>query len=364
LVAKPLRPYVEEEISYEIFNLNTNRSIEPADGITNDADALIRLDDYIEHGPHRLQRGQARNMFGIRRVGDSEPILATPFRATIGEPQPAGSVGRAATSPTGQWKIIDGLGRQLSVFRPHANTRAAANELAAVWATENDFDGNYQVEPADGQTATRDPVRTRLDRPFVWKVIGASSSPYQSQGIEVVAASEFEAMQKARQQWNLNVGGRTEEEFFSTNGWTATPVRPAQAQQTNQPVLTPYKILNSGSTVMGFHARTESEALDKFNDYLATHTLGRYKLINAVTGQEVSAHALGSTTDLQQQRQTPGTFTGAWQVLDTDTGEELYRFSGVGNVQSDANRVAADWLRRNAPEDADMTQIEVVPIMS
>jgi hypothetical protein len=302
LVAKPLRPYVEEEISYEIFNLNTNRSIEPADGITNDADALIRLNDYIEHGPHRLQRGQARDMFGIRRVGDSEPILATPFRATIGEPQPAGSVGRAATSSTGQWKIIDGLGRQLSVFRPYANTRAAANELAAVWATENNFDGNYQVEPADDQTVTPAPVRTRLDRPFVWKVIGASSSPYQSQGIEVVAASEFEAMQKARQQWNLNVGGRTEEEFFSTNGWRATPVRPAPAP--------------------------------------------------------------GSTTDLQQQRQTPGTFTGAWQVLDTDTGEELYRFSGVGNVQSDANRVAADWLRRNAPEDADMTQIEVVPILT
>jgi hypothetical protein len=302
LVAKPLRPYVEEEISYEIFNLNTNRSIEPADGITNDADALIRLNDYIEHGPHRLQRGQARDMFGIRRVGDSEPILAQPIRATIGQPQPAGSVGRAATSPTGQWKIIDGLGRQLSVFRPYANTRAAANELAAVWATENNFDGNYQVEPADDQTVTPTPVHTRLDRPFVWKVIGAGNSPYQSQGTEVVAASEFEAMQKARQQWNLNVGGRTEEEFFSTNGWRATPIRPA-------PVT-------------------------------------------------------GSTTDLQQQRQTPGTFTGAWQVLDADTGQELYRFSGVGNVQADANRVAADWLRRNGPEDADMTQIEVVPIMS
>ncbi len=59
--------------------------------------------------------------------------------------------------------------------------------------------------------------------------------------------------------------------------------------------------------------------------------------------------APGSTTDLQQQRATPGTFTGAWKILDTDTGQELYRFSGIGNSQADANRVAADWLRQNAP---------------
>ena len=313
IIARPIRPFAEQKIGYEIFNLNTNRSIEYADGITNDRDALIRLNDYIEHGPHSLQRGQARNMFGIRRIGDSEPILAQPFRATIGQPQPAGSVGRDATSPTGQWKIIDGLGREVYRFRPAVNTRAKANELAATWVREFNWDGNYQVEPVGYNDSTPSPipgvtdiepdirpVSPRLDRPFVWKVIGSSDSPYQSQGTEVVASSEFEAMQKARQQWNLNIGQSTEQEWFRSKGWTANPVRPAP---------TP-----------------------------------------------------GSTTDLQQQRAAGG-FTGAWQVLDADTGQELHRFSGVGNVQSDANRVAAEWLRRNGPEDADMTQIEVVPIM-
>jgi hypothetical protein len=158
-----------------------------------------------------------------------KPYDDSPIKATVGAPQPAGSVGRATTSFNGQWKIIDGLGRQLTVFRPYENTRAAANELAAIWARENEFDGNYQVEPADEQQSTP---------------------------------------------------------------------------------------------------------------------------------------ATGSTTDLAQQRSTPGTFTGAWRVVDSDTGQELYRFSGVGNVQADANRVAADWLRQNAPEDSDMTQIEVLPIVS
>ena len=71
--------------------------------------------------------------------------------------------------------------------------------------------------------------------------------------------------------------------------------------------------------------------------------------------------APGSTTDLAQQR-AQGGFTGAWKVMNVDTGQELYRFSGIGNSQSDANGVALQWIRRNAP-DTDLVQIEVVPIM-
>jgi len=83
---------------------------------------------------------------------------------------------------------------------------------------------------ATAKDMTAKPLRPyeESQQTFVWKVTGSSNSPYQSQGIEVVASTEFEAMQKARKEWNLNVGGRTEEEFFSTNGWSAVPVREAQ----------------------------------------------------------------------------------------------------------------------------------------
>jgi hypothetical protein len=64
----------------------------------------------------------------------------------------------------------------------------------------------------------------------------------------------------------------------------------------------------------------------------------------------------GSTLDLQRQRaaqaQQPAPPTGAgrefagWRVL-LPSGEEVYRFSGVGNNQGDANRIAAEWLRNN-----------------
>ena len=69
----------------------------------------------------------------------------------------------------------------------------------------------------------------------------------------------------------------------------------------------------------------------------------------------------GSTADLAQQRATPGTFSGAWKIL--VNGEEVHRFSGVGNNQSDANRVAAQWLRDNG-RGVSGEGFEVYPIMT
>ena len=67
----------------------------------------------------------------------------------------------------------------------------------------------------------------------------------------------------------------------------------------------------------------------------------------------------GSTADIQQRR-AQGEFTGAWRVVDPQ-GNEIYRFSGVGNSQSDANRVAIQWLRDH-PEHM-QSGAEVLPIM-
>jgi hypothetical protein len=54
------------------------------------------------------------------------------------------------------------------------------------------------------------------------------------------------------------------------------------------------------------------------------------------------------------------TFTGEWKVVDPQ-GRELYRFSGVGNAQADANRVAIDWLRQNSRHM--QAGVEVLPVM-
>jgi hypothetical protein len=280
----------------------------------------------------------------------------------------------------------------------------------------------------EARDVTAKPLRPyeQSAQPFVWKVVGSSASPYQSQGIEVVASTEFEAMQKARKEWNLNTSGATEEEFFRNNRWSAVPVREAPATANGRQ----YEIFNPATeqVAVAFLAANDEAALARLEQYqqrhpddpfivrtdngveivgldipmaqgrAATSSTGQWKIVDGLNRELWRFHPAentrakaneiaavwarennfdgnyqvepaeetqpGSTADLAQQRATPGTFTGAWRVVDSDTGQELYRFSGIGNRQADANRVAADWLRQNGPEDANMTEIEVLPIVS
>ena len=74
----------------------------------------------------------------------------------------------------------------------------------------------------------------------------------------------------------------------------------------------------------------------------------------------------GSTTDLAQQRAGGGAFTGAWQVM--IDGEEVFRFSGIGNDQGLANQHGRYWvlgqIRQGTLQPAEGAEIEVLPIMS
>ena len=107
------------------------------------------------------------------------------------------------------------------------------------------------------------------------------------------------------------------------------------------------------------------------DDYLTAHgVLQQYKRDNNLEPNDDSLvygpyDPDGQERHAQQAQpsQAQGGFTGYWKIIDSDTGEELYRFSGVGNVQADANRVASRWLQQHGPEDADMTEISVLPVM-
>jgi hypothetical protein len=57
-------------------------------------------------------------------------------------------------------------------------------------------------------------------------------------------------------------------------------------------------------------------------------------------------------------QQTGGEFSGEWKVVD-GLNREVYRFSGVGNSQSDANRVAREWAQRTGFDG----NLEVYPVM-
>jgi hypothetical protein len=75
-----------------------------------------------------------------------------------------------------------------------------------------------------------------------------------------------------------------------------------------------------------------------------------------VAGEQPTAPRTLTTPGQAQQQ-----WTGEWLVLDPN-GRELHRFSGIGNVQADANRHAVNWLR--AHPGAMQAGVTVVPEMA
>jgi len=280
------------------------------------------------------------------------------------------------TSQTGQWKIIDGLGREVYRFRPAVNTRAKANELAAVWAREYNWDGNYQVEPAEEDTAqtgfTADTAQPDEQNQYEIydRTTGSSVERYTSANDE--AALEF--LDDYRRQGPHRLSFSDAMNRFGTRGVSSAgsntnPLRPTGPG--------PWEVANRDNNQVYFNPpstyrrNAESEARTWLsqnghnpNDFVVrTRQMGQDSSQSDIIDIEpdISPYvAPGSTTDPAQQR-AQGGFTGEWKVL-LPSGEEVYRFSGVGNSQSDANRIAAFWLRQNG-YGVSGEGFEVVPVM-
>jgi len=136
-----------------------------------------------------------------------------------------------------------------------------------------------------------------------------------------------------------------------------------------------YEMFNreSGEIMRRYWAANDDMALEigqRYREQAMTElVLTRSSIgLRAVPTNQQSAPVPGSTLDRQQQRdaqtpqQTPSgsEFSGTWVVKDAND-REIYRFSGVGNRQDDANRVAAAWLRQNPGQM--QTGVTVVPVM-
>jgi len=222
--------------------------------------------------------------------------------------------------------------------------------------------------------------------PMWWRVYKEGKGAANGAVIEVVASSREEAIDKAAEEW-----GVFSDEY--RRAMYAEPVRPYDGVDTSKE----YEFYDrrSGAAVATFRASDDDAALKKLDQFRAGQV--RTQGITVPQANEIygvrSSRAVtvpprdrpssepipGSTLDLQRQRaaaaqiptididvepapapQPAGEFSGLWKVL--VNGEEVYRFGGVGNVQSDANRVAADWLRRNG-QGVSGEGFEVVPVM-
>lgn len=140
-----------------------------------------------------------------------------------------------------------------------------------------------------------------------------------------------------------------------------------------------------GVVRMAFQAASDEEALDRLEIYNYSHPREGGNQLSREDGTVVTepgAPDPGSTIDLQRQRQAAaaprpipgvqdididipiapprGNWDGQWRVVDGNTGEELYRFGGIGNSQADANRIAGQWVRTNSIS----VPTEVYPVLS
>jgi hypothetical protein len=136
-----------------------------------------------------------------------------------------------------------------------------------------------------------------------------------------------------------NIGSQTDME--NRLGW------PGQTGNAN------YEIVDrrTQQPVFVFIANTEADAAQKYQQWLAA------------AGYSSDPQELGwrrrQTTQAAPQ-QSSGEFTGNWLIQDPQ-GRTIHRFGGVGNVQSDANRVAIAWLR--AHPGSMQAGVTVVPEM-
>jgi hypothetical protein len=295
----------------------------------------------------------------------------------------------------------------------HPNRRAtitlmAASAEEAIKLAKQEY--NDTMNPDDAYRAV--PVAPGSGK-LKWLVKGSSESPYQSQGIEVEADTELEAMDQARSRWNLNTStSDTPEAFYRARGWSATPLGPADStpatqtpatDQLNAPVPDDPRgnfVLRRregnegvGPVLYRFSAGTTGDAIEAARRWTTARGIERRSVyldsIASLSPEELRAAPSGTSIpdigiDIAQNFQEPpaswdsgspivsepqnfpaagNEFTGQWEIRDGDTNQVLYTFGGIGNSQRDANRVASQWLQQNGPRDSDMTEISVVPVM-
>jgi hypothetical protein len=232
----------------------------------------------------------------------------------------------------------------------------------------------------------RDVKRDKTGGKKMWWSV--TNPPQSSAGIEVVATSREEAIEKALGADGYPAWANTRQSIV------AKPLRPYEekpAQQSQPPqgvdTRVDYELYSraSGAVIDTFPARNDDEAITRLSDYI-NFGAGQSNPDNFDVRRAGRAPIAGSTLDLQRQRaassaaaaqiptididvepapapQQPGMgqWNGQWKVL--VGGQEVYRFGGVGNSQADANRIAAQWLRDNG-QGVSGEGFEVYPVMA
>jgi hypothetical protein len=298
---------------------------------------------------------------------------------------PAADAESTQASSTGNWRIKDGLGRVIYTFRPRENTRAAATAIAAAWTGENNFDGNYTVVPSDDTPADSATTAPAVNRntlaptgPGPWEVFrrsDGSSVAELGQTNRMSAEVEARRVIDQRREAPELYGVRTAT-AGNTDNWSADFERRMQSGDLTPQGPGPWEVASRSNNQVYYNPPSSNpiEAESQSLTWLRQngHNEADFEVrtregVNSTDASQDGIIDIGPDISQYNAPQTltrPGqgqqTFTGEWQVLDPED-REIYRFSGVGNNQSDANRVAINWLRQNPGRM--QAGVTVVPVM-
>lgn len=223
------------------------------------------------------------------------------------------------------------------------------------------------VRQIQGQRGIDKLTQGAKDILLVWKVTGDRTSPYQSQGTEVVGKTQLDAFVEAIKQWRLNIGSYSMEEWAQEHGWKAQPLRAATTDDLNTLSDKFYRVYVEGSS-QGVWVKAMSEFQAKrlaiqrhagmFNnatdyDIIAVHDRN-YE--GPETPYNLRAR-LGEPQPIWREppaQQTPSRdqeFTGVWEIVSRPTDEVVSIMSGLGNSVADAEAHAANWARDTGFDD-------------
>ena len=358
LQAKPLRPYKEPQpsLSYSVYDARAgyNRSSITA---SSQEDAVQKFRQFVsgENNPNDFSL--------VDRAGT--------VVARGGDPQPPTLNGRPS-NPDGNYVIVDTADEQTPVYRYMAANSNDSLSVLRQWISANPgTQWNFKFDPSKimGQPGAQQQSAAQPSAGN-WGIWIVPSDRFARVPNTIVADNvlrRFPSREAAEQflartreenpQMRTDIEVREIEpaagEFRSTDNV------PREGQPRNLVPTGPgpweiYRISDNSSV----------RPLDQTNRGGAEHEARTALGLRGEAPELYGVRTRQTTAQVPQTLTRPGqgqqTFTGEWQVVDPE-GREIYRFSGVGNNQGDANRVAMDWLRRN-PQRM-QAGVEVLPVM-
>jgi hypothetical protein len=300
--------------------------------------------------------------------------------------------GMPPSTPDGNWSLrnrndsdtfggADGVGPILYQFQADSNPQAfeVARQYASsleiprhrLWLSmTNEVPAEYRTPPTQVQDTIIPPAgnadEDRTSDTGYWVVFNAATGS-DLDNLALIPARTSQDAQLAYRQWYQTTGymlGR-DAIFYVRPG---DDIDISDATRRGLPMPPP---MGSGPQTLrpsdpegnwGIQA-PNGQIVYRFISHDATTLDARVSAWSDSTNSDVSDYRLVRVEPEEPDNSNDaGTTSPQWNIVDNDTGQVLHGFNGVPMNQAEANRIAAGWLDRHGPEDADMTQVSVVPV--